>query len=106
MSKKHVQQRTSHPYTLTPKGEQLLREDGFGTQPKLIAQALHRKGQATRQELAEAIKSKVETRQPVARVVSFYLTTWKSQGIVKAAKQKAKKTPKAEKAQQAVAAVA
>ena len=102
MSKKNAR-----TYRLTPKGEQLLREDGFGNQPKLIAQALHRKGQATSAELAEAIKSKVETRQPVARVVSFYLTTWKSEGIVKAAKQKArgaKKTPRAERAPRAVAA--
>lgn len=89
-----MKQRTGRQYQLTAKGVQMLKDDQFGTQPKLIAQALHKKGQATSSELAAAIESKVETRQPVMRVVSFYLTTWKSDGIVKEAKGKAPKAAK------------
>jgi hypothetical protein len=78
--------RASRSYELTAKGNQMLTADEFGPQPKLIAQALSRKGQATSGELAAAIDSKVETTQPVARVVGYYLTTWKTDGIVRVVK--------------------
>lgn len=88
------EERIRRRYQLTPKGETLLKEGEFGPQPKLIAQALNKRGQATSADLAAAIESKVETRQPVARVVAYYLTTWKAEGVVKVAKAKAPKAMK------------
>lgn len=92
--------RVGRTYELTAKGQkELVEAEDLGAQPKLIAQALNRKGQATSADLVQAIDSKVKTRQPVERVVGYYLTTWKSEGLVRtvkvAKKEKAPSTPPA-----------
>lgn len=88
-STKKTAPRASRVYEFTAKGNQT---EFTGEQPKLIAQALKRKGQATSAQLAEAIDNKVETRQPVVRVVGYYLTTWKAEGIVRVVKTSKKET--------------
>lgn len=80
--------RVGQTYELTPKGikELIDAEDAPGAQPALVAGALKSMGGATAAEIANKIDKKIESVQPVMRVVGFYLTTWKREGLVRVVK--------------------
>jgi hypothetical protein len=79
--------RQGNTYELTAKGTAQLIDEEIGAQPALVAGALKSAGKATAAEIADKIDKKLETRQPVMRVVGFYLTTWKKDGLVRIVKQ-------------------
>lgn len=79
--------RQGNTYELTAKGTAQLINEEIGAQPALVAGALKNMGGATAAEIADKIDKKLETRQPVMRVVGFYLTTWKKDGLVRVVKQ-------------------
>lgn len=78
--------RQGNTYELTAKGTAELINEEVGAQPALVAGALKTAGKATAAEIADKIDKKLETRQPVMRVVGFYLTTWKKAGLVRVVK--------------------
>lgn len=78
--------RQGNTYELTAKGTAQLINEEIGAQPALVAGALKNMKQATAADIALKIDSKLETKQPVMRVVGFYLTTWKKDGLVRVVK--------------------
>jgi hypothetical protein len=54
-------------------------------QQLVIRGAMQRLGPATAAEIVNQVKGKLETKQKLQRVVSFYLTAWKKLGVVKVA---------------------
>lgn len=65
-------------YELTDKGRGM----EFKNQQKLVHGALL-DGPRTAEQIAEAIKSTLVTRQPPVKVAQFYLSTWKKDGVVR-----------------------
>lgn len=61
-----------------------LGDQKFKGQAALIVKALQDKSPQTVAELAEVIAKDLVTRQDPLRVVSFYISTWKKRGLIKA----------------------
>lgn len=66
-------------YTLTAKG---LNEAKTKGQQALIVEDLRNNPNSTIEEIAKRITPNLTTRQDPARVVAFYMSTWKKKGIV------------------------
>lgn len=83
-------------YTISAAGKKALEGDGLGTQATLVMQAISKNENAPSSDIVAAVEKtkKLETKQPVARVVGFYLAQFKADGLVKTAKAKEEKPAK------------
>lgn len=77
-SKKNQKPRQEKLYRLVP-NRKVNSQRG---QAPVIYTALRRLGKASRSQLAAATRGKLKSRQTPEKVVGFYLTTWKSKGLV------------------------
>src|SRR5690348_6039572 len=59
--------------------------EDLGSQAKVVAATLVKTAPTTLSELAKSVASKLTTKQYPKRVVAFYLTQFKSDGLVKKA---------------------
>lgn len=57
----------------------------LGNQAKVIADAVIKHAPATLAQLADAVANKLTTKQDPKRVVAFYLTQFKNDGLIKKA---------------------
>lgn len=78
--------RAAQAYELTAKGSSALTNDEFGPQAQLVASTLNKKGSATASQIASAIDNRLKTKQPVVRVVAYYLGEFKRAGQVRVVK--------------------
>lgn len=69
-------------YQLTAKGLEKLAE-AKGQQAILFA-VLKKIGKARRAQLVDAVAKKIKTRQPLFRVIGYYLVSWQDAGFLKA----------------------
>lgn len=72
-------------YTTSASGRKANENDGLGPQASLVFKTLQKLEPATSAQVTEAVEKskKLETKQPVARVVGFYLAQFRSDGHVK-----------------------
>jgi hypothetical protein len=83
-AKKGESFRTSTVYAPSAKLNEKAIEE-LGDQAKIVAATLVKKAPVTLAQLAELVTGKLTTRQDPKRVVAFYLTQFKADGLVKKA---------------------
>ena len=67
-------------------GRPLAGEDKLATQARVIVETVHELGAKTRDELVNALKDRVKTRQPVERILGYYQKTLETKGFIKVEK--------------------
>jgi hypothetical protein len=83
-------------YSVSASGKKAIEKGELGTQATLVLSVLAKGEPMVTSDLADAVAKtkKLETRQPVARVVGFYIAQFKADGLVKGVAVKAEKTEK------------
>jgi len=86
-TKKESKPRASHLYNLSKESIAKEKELKLSKQQQLVFDAIKALKSSTAAQITEAVvkSGQLVTRQEPARVVAFYLTTWKGEGIVEVA---------------------
>lgn len=86
-------------YSVTAAGRKAIEKGELGVQATLVLTTLSKGEPMVSGDLAVAVEKtkKLETRQPVARVVGFYLAQFRTDGLVKATAVKVEKAEKPSK---------
>lgn len=87
-------------YTVSAAGSKAIEKEELGPQATLVLATLAKKEGQTSSDLSDAVEKtkKLTTKQPVKRVVGFYLAQFKADGLVKVKVEKTADDKPAKKA--------